>query len=213
MSSDLTRMFNAILIKHFPKSHDFHKLLNKNNTKIAYSCTPNMAMIIAGHNKKLIKEFNDQINMRNEVEICNHRRGTVCPVENKCNMIDVLYKATCTADQEPDMDYFGITANKFIERYRNHTSSFRNEAYSQATTLSSYVWKMKRQGKNPSVTFKIHRTVSSFSPEAGRCGLCTAEKLAILTADKKKITNKRSEILSSCRHVRRHILAHQKRLR
>ena len=55
MSSDLTKMFNHIMLKNFPKSHELHKLINKNNNKISYSCTPNMSMIIAGHNKKLLK--------------------------------------------------------------------------------------------------------------------------------------------------------------
>ena len=167
MSSDLTRMFNAIMTKHFPKGHDFHKLINKNNTKISYCTTPNMAMIIAGHNKKLIKEYTDKKNNVNVVaRKCNCRRGNICPLQGKCLTRDVLYKATVTADQEPTMEYFGITATEFKTRFANHTSSFRNAQYSQATTLSSYFWKMKEQGKNPSVSFKIHKVVNSFTPES-----------------------------------------------
>ena len=211
MSSDLTKMFNALMEKHFPKSHDFHKLINKNNTKISYCTTPNIAMIIAGHNKKPIKEHNDKMNNQNVVvRTCNNHRGRPCPVQGKCLTQDVLYKATVTADEEPSMEYFGITATDFMTRYRNHTSSFRNEAYSQSTTLSSYFWKMKEQGKNPSVSFMIARVVPSFTPESGRCALCTAEKLAILKSDKNRTINKRSEIMAVCRHRRKYILQYQK---
>ena len=65
MSSDLTKMFNTIMIKNFPKDHKLHKLINKNNTKISYSCTPNMGKIIAGHNKKILNEYYDKINKTN----------------------------------------------------------------------------------------------------------------------------------------------------
>ena len=170
-------------------------------------------MIIAGHNKKLIKEYIDNKNKANKVvRTCNCNRGLPCPVDGKCLTRDVLYKATVAADQEPNMEYFGLTATEFKTRYNNHTSSFRNEQYSQATTLSSYVWKMKTQGKNPLVTWQIVKVVPSFTPETGRCALCTAEKLAILKSDKKFTINSRNEIMSVCRHKRKFKLEYQKRL-
>ena len=108
------------------------------------------------------------------------------------------------------MEYFGLTATTFKVRYNNHTASFRNENTSQATTLSSYFWKKKLENKNPSVSFKIAKVIPSYTPESGRCALCTAEKLAILKSDKKTTINKRIEIMSSCRHKRKHILEYQK---
>ena len=201
MSSNLTNMFNAIMLKHFPKSHNLHKLINKNNTKIAYSCTPNMAMIISGHNKKLIR---DHIESKNKTvqRTCNCRRGNPCPLDGKCLTKDLVYKATCTAESEPSMEYIGLTATTFKERYNNYTTSFRNENSGQSTTLKSYYWRMKHLNKNPSVTFQILRLSKSFTPETGRCALCTAEKLDILNADRRKTLNKRTEIMSICRHKR-----------
>ena len=202
------------MIKNFPNSHILHKIINKNNTKISYSTTANMAQIIAGHNKKLIKEFTDKQNQANkskkELETCNCRRGSPCPLDGKCLTKDVLYKATCSAEGEADKEYIGISATEFKDRYNNYTASFRNEDYGQSTTLKSYYWKMVHKGKNPRVSFQILRVVPSFSPERGRCDLCTAEKLAILKADPKKTLNKRSEILATCRHKRKFILEHAK---
>ena len=207
-------MFNGIMLNRFPKSHVLHKLINKNNTKISYSTTPNMAQIIAGHNKKLIKNFvdkKDKINNPNKIiRTCNCRRGNICPLGGKCLTENVLYKATCSADREPDMEYIGLTAPEFKFRYNNYTTSFKNEHSGQSTTLKTYYWKMKKERKNPKVSFEILRVVPSFTPEVGRCALCTAEKLAILKADPKKTLNKRSEIMSICRHKRKFILEYAK---
>ena len=146
----------------------------------------------------------------NFLDVVNCRRGSPCPLDGRCKTKDVLYKATCSANGVPDKEYIGIAATEFKDRYNNYTASFRNEDYGQSTTLSSYFWKMKHQQKNPSVTFQILRVVPSFTPERGRCALCTAEKLAILKADPKKTLNKRSDILATCRHKRKLILAHAK---
>ena len=48
--------FLQILDKHFPKSHNFHKLFNCNNVKISYSSLPNFASITNFHNKKILRQ-------------------------------------------------------------------------------------------------------------------------------------------------------------
>ena len=128
MSSVLTKMFNWILFNRFPKSHRLHKLLNKNNTKISYSTTPNIAQIIAGHNKKIIQEFLDKKeqakNPNKVIKTCSCNPGKKCPLDGKCLTENVLYKATCTADQEPKKEYLGIAATDFKKRFNNYTASF-----------------------------------------------------------------------------------------
>ena len=53
--------FLNLITKHFPKHHRLHKICNKNNTKISYSCMPNMSAVILRHNKKL--EFRVCLNL------------------------------------------------------------------------------------------------------------------------------------------------------
>ena len=107
-------------------------------------------------------------------------------------------------------DQFILLIGEFKFRYNNYTTSFKNEHSGQSTTLKTYYWKMKKERKNPKVSFEILRVVPSFTPEVGRCALCTAEKLAILKADPKKTLIKRSEIMSICRHKRKFILEYAK---
>ena len=153
----------------------------------------------------------DQANNPNKViKTCSCSRGKTCPLDGKCLTKNVLYKASCTAIGEPKMEYLGIAATTFKERFNNYTASFRNEEYGQSTTLKTYFWKLKNQGKMPKVSFQIIRVVPSFTPESGRCALCSAEKLAILKSDPNKTLNKRTEIMATCRHKRKFILEHAK---
>ena len=115
----------------------------------------------------------------------------------------ILYKATITAPGVPTKYYIGIAATTFKARYSNHKSSLSNRNYSQSTTLSTYFWKLRDIGKNPSVSFSSIRVVPSYTPEYGKCRLCTAEKVEILNSDQSLFTNKRQEILSVCRHKKR----------
>ena len=52
VTTKIGNKFLQILGKHFPKSHKFHKLFNRNNIKHSYSSLPNFASIINFHNKK-----------------------------------------------------------------------------------------------------------------------------------------------------------------
>ena len=46
--------------------------------------------------------------------------------------------------QHPKL-YLGLAEDEFKkQRYNNHTQSFRNENYSNSTTLSSNSWKIKK---------------------------------------------------------------------
>ena len=50
VTTDVARRFLALVSKHFPKHHRYHKLFNRNNVKCSYSCMPSMGTIISAHN-------------------------------------------------------------------------------------------------------------------------------------------------------------------
>ena len=103
------------------------------------------------------------------------------------------------------MKYIGSTID-FKKRYSQHKSSF-NIRPTAHTTLSSYVWKLK----DKSIPFEIRWSIKSrghaFSSGSRSCDLCLCEKLTILTENQNTLLNKRDELLESCRHRRRFILA------
>ena len=76
--------------------------------------------------------------------IANCRIKEACPVNQKCQTSSLIYRATVTRhDNNKEESYIGLTDNTFKTRYNGHTSSFRNEQYRNATTLSNYIWTLK----------------------------------------------------------------------
>ena len=47
VSSNIAKTFLKLLDKHFSKDKKLHKLFNRHNVKVSYSCTPNMGRIIS----------------------------------------------------------------------------------------------------------------------------------------------------------------------
>ena len=163
-----------------------------------------MGQIIAGHNKKLLQEYYEESEKEKIIitRTCNCRDKPSCPLQGKCLMRDIIYKGNISAENIDDKQYIGLTATTFKERFANHKKSLNTPKYAQSTTLSSYFWQLKGEDKNPRVNFSVLKQSKSFTPEIGKCYLCIAEKLQILKADPTKTINKRSEIMSTCRHKR-----------
>ena len=72
ISTNIGKHFLSLINKHFPRTNKLHKIFNRNNIKVSYSCTENIARIIKSHNKKLTtpKETNDlPCNCRNKKQL------------------------------------------------------------------------------------------------------------------------------------------------
>ena len=74
-----------LMDKHFPPKHKLHKIFNRNNVKVSYSCTSNILMIIKGHNNKLMSKEKTTLE-------CNCHDKTNCPVQGKCRTTNAIYK-------------------------------------------------------------------------------------------------------------------------
>ena len=59
---------------------------------------------------------------------------------------------------------------------------------------------------NPQISWKIKGIYKSYIPTSKRCNLCLTEKLEILDDPDKNLLNKRSEIISQCRHKNKYRL-------
>ena len=54
VQTNIASSFLRLIDKHFPKSHVLHKIFNRRNVKVSYSCTGNMSSIIKSHNTKIL---------------------------------------------------------------------------------------------------------------------------------------------------------------
>ena len=52
MQTNVGKSFLRLITQHFPASHKYHKIFNKNTVKVSYSCMDNMERIIKKQTKK-----------------------------------------------------------------------------------------------------------------------------------------------------------------
>jgi len=163
-----------------------------------------MGKIISAHNKSIINE-------KTQTPSCNCRNKAECPLPTKCLIRNVIYKAVVQNDKDEEKKfYLGLTENSFKERFSNHKKSFRHKGYEKETGLSKYVWELKEQNKSPSIKWSIVKKVNS-KPINNFCKLCLMEKLYIIKSlDNKDMLNKKSELISKCRHQNEMLLSNYK---
>ena len=138
------------------------------------------------------------------VDNCNCRNKEACPLQNKCMNKDIVYKATInTSNANDTKHYIGMTSSTFKERYRNHIKSFTHKKYSNETELSKHIWHLKQNKTDFTIKWSIIKKSISYAGGSKRCNLCLEEKLNILKEKDNCLLNKRSEIISACRHKNR----------
>ena len=206
VKTNVAKTFLHLIDKHFPRTHKLHKIFNRNTVKVSYSCTENIEKIIKSHNTKITT--NKQLEPAN----CNCRVKENCPIEGNCRQKSVIYKCTVTAPNEPQQVYIGLTEGEIKNRISTHKSTFRAEKYADKTTLAQYVWKLKKKHNVvPTITWSIIKTVPAYSNTSGKCPLCLHEKYEILSyQNQKELLNKRTELVSKCRHENKYMLKNYK---
>ena len=138
------RIFLYLLDKHFGRNHNYHKIFNRNNVKISYSCMNNIKNIISSHSRG-ITNFYNKINGK----ICNFRNKSNCSLDNKCKkMLKLSNKIVYKAEVETNNGIselstkvnFGIRETEFKFKYNSHTMSFRNCTHGNYSKLSKFIW-------------------------------------------------------------------------
>ena len=205
IETNVAKIFLKLIDKHFPKSHILHKVFNRNNVKVSYSCTSNMRNLIKQHNVKILNETR-----KANSDGCNCRKRNSCPLDGACLASGIVYKATVTTNIGQSKIYIGSTEHSFKTRFNNHKISLKYRKHSHSTCLSKYMWELKDKGTDHEIKWSILKRAKPYSGKPSRCNLCLAEKLCILTADKSVLLNKRSELITKCRHENKFYAANQK---
>ena len=204
VATKVGNQFLKLISKHFPRHHKFHKIFNKNNVKVSYSCMPNMKSIINMHNRKIISP---KINVQERK--CNCINKASCPLKEKCLTNSLVYKAKIKSTGENSLQktYYGLSETKFKTRFANHKKTFKNPVYKTDTELSNEYWNIKSKNQIANITWEIFGQYQSYNPITKRCALCLNEKLAIALHKDGIMLNKRSEIINKCRHRNKYALA------
>ena len=132
-----------------------------------------------------------------------------------CLTQSVVYNANVTTESDTTgKNYIGLTEGTFKQRYTQHKLSFRNRNYSNSTELSKHIWTLKDNNTNFTINWSILATAPAYSNKSKRChSVCLTEKLYLIRANKPSLLNKRSELISKCRHEKtlRHIIENLKK--
>ena len=201
VTTNIGKKFLALVDQHFPKDHQLHKICNRNNLKVSYSCMDNMATRVKAHNNKITCQTTNNTN-----ETCNCRKKDDCPLQGKCTTTNIIYEAKVTTPNE-EKTYIGLTATTFKARYTTHKASFKHQEKRNQTQLSKFIWKLKDEGTRHTITWKIMRHAQPYSPKTKRCNLCLWEKYFIITAEKSSNLNSRTELISTCKHKKKFLLS------
>ena len=204
VSTNIGKSFLQLINKHFPSNHKFRKLFNRNNVKVSYACRPNVGSIINGHNRNILEK-----KLPLASGLCNCINKNNCPLNGHCLTTNVLYEAEISKDDNADCRkvYKGITELKFKARYANHKKAFNNDKYKKDSELSKEVWRLKEKKVDFTIKWKVIRQFPAYNQSSKRCPLCQNEKLAILEHGEQNLLNRRSEIISKCRHQNKFLLS------
>ena len=201
LKTNVGQKFLRLLDKHFPRGSILHPLINRTKVKLSYRCLPNMGARISQHNSRIIGKKPEEMT-------CNCRDQ--CPFPGKCRTDKVIYRATVETNDKVET-YVGITAGEFKKRYQKHTSDFTNQNTKNATTLSTYIWKLREENVDYETNFEIVGRAAPFSPVSGICNLCVSEKYEIIFNPQTASLNSRNELFSACRHRWQALLIKKKR--
>ena len=201
VKTNIGKEFLRIITKFFPPppSNKLYKIFNRKTVKLSYSCMPNMKAVIDGNNKKLLEME------KSDSRKCNCPKNATCPVGGECLASDIVYQATVTCDNKEET-YVGITATSFKARFANHKASFKSKQKRNSTELSKHIWELKDNNLNYAIKWKILCRASHYSNKTKKCNLCLSEKYYILYKQNTASLNKKSELLSKCRHKDKFLL-------
>ena len=75
--------------------------------------------------------------------------------------------------------YIGMAETEFKTRFNDHKLSFKHKKHANKTILSKYIIQNKREHQ---VEWSIIKRAKPYSSGKKTCSLCSAEKMAILSA-------------------------------
>ena len=205
VATNIGKEFFKLLHLHFPKSHPFHQLFNKNTVKLSYSCMANIDGIVKAHNNEILRR--EEIEKADQDKNCNCRDPSLCPLDKKCLRKNVVYEAT-VQHGGISQKYVGMTENTFKTRYNQHKTSFKHVKNRNQTELSNLIWKLKDKGIDYRLTWRLIAQAQTYKPGRMTCNLCLSEKFHILKG--KDLINRNTELLNKCRHKRKFLIYNMK---
>ena len=136
--------------------------------------------------------------------MCDCRKQE-CPVDGKCIAVNLIYKASVKTEKYIET-YIGSTWLTFKDGFTKHKYNFKHEKYSNTTTLSQFIRKLKNNNIDSKINWEILTHKKNKYILKNGCTLCNFEKIEILNTKKWESLNKYNELQSGCMHYRKNYL-------
>ena len=109
------KIFLNLVDKHFQPSNCLHKIFNRNSVKVSYSCMDNCKSIISKHNTRILStpKSTTQTSSSTNSATCNCNNSNECPLQKKCLLDCIVYKAEVVTNNSEPKEYIGMTGNTF----------------------------------------------------------------------------------------------------
>ena len=92
---------------------------------------------LSGHNKKLLREYNEQ---KKEEKEYNCKKGAICPVGGKRLNDNIIYQAIVTEKISKKVEtYIGLASTSFKARLANHKASMKNRNLEKNCKLAQHI--------------------------------------------------------------------------
>ena len=193
VQTNIGKTFIRLVRKHFKPTHRLYKIFNDKTLKLSYCCMPNVATIISGHNKSILRKAQEP----EEQKKCNCSKKIPCPMNGECLTRNVTYEAEVTTDSDTRI-YVGCTKRPWKDRYAVHKTGFKHRSHAGGCELTKYIWTLKDAGRQYSIKWRILEKVRG-RLIGGECKLCIAEKMHIIFHPQKDLLiNSRTAIM--CKH-------------
>ena len=163
---------------------------------IQYTLTSTSQSLIIPYTK-FLTVISKSTNSNKDNKNCDCQKPETCPMDRNCNVESIIYQAEITS-QTTRETYTGLCDTPFKLRYRNHTSSFHNERYRNATELSKHVWNLKDQNIHYNIKWHKIKQARSYSNVSKQCNLCLGEKYFILSKPEMPSLNNQNK-LTNCK--------------
>ena len=117
----------------------------------------------------------------------------------------MVYKATVRTNNSTKY-YISAREGTFKQRIYAHKLSFSNKKYSNNTTLSAYIWKLKDKNITPSVNWEVIKAAPVYN-KISRSLPCLHENVTIITHPSQyRLLSYKPEIISKCRYENKYFL-------
>ena len=208
VATNIGGKFLQIVDECFPPNSPLSKIFNRQTIKVSYRCMPNIRQVISKHNGDLMRK--NLVQNEAPARMCNCQRGVEsCPLNGECLTPGLVYQATVSTN-DGEETYTGLTERRFKDRLYEHNHAIRNRNSPHETTLSTHTWKLKDEGTNFKVSWKMIERAKGFNPATNKCRLCLKEKFSIMFNPIGATLNQRKELYSTCRHKSKYYLCNLK---